>query len=362
MYDRLRRRARAAILPAVLVRWVICCLAALALLAGCGGGSSQVREGDIDAAQSQESMDDTVRSRGDQSGAGGQVRLAVVTHGEASSVFWSIVRNGISAAARETGAAVNYRSPDTYSLERMVHLIDAAVARQPDGLIVTIPDAGLDDAIRRARDAGIPVVSINSGLEESRKLKLLAHVGQPEFRAGYEAGQRLARAGARNAICINQEASNVSLNERCRAFAQAMRRAGGRARMVRVSFKESQNEGRRQVADAVEKRGVDGALTLSSASAEAVAEAVASGERERPFAAGTFDLSPAVLDAVQAGDLNFAIDQQPYLQGYLPVVLLDQLARNGVFPSDPDLINTGPTFITRRNAARVAQLSEAGIH
>jgi simple sugar transport system substrate-binding protein len=103
-------------------------------------------------------------------------------------------------------------------------------------------------------------------------------------------------------------------------------------------------------------------LTLSSATAEAVADALGSGERERPLAAGTFDLSPDVLDAVRDGELEFAIDQQPYLQGYLPVMLLDQLARRGVFPSDPGLINTGPTFITRENAARVAELSEAGIH
>ena len=346
----------------MLVRWLVWCVGALALLASCGGGSSQVREGDINAPPSEQGADDTVRSRGDQSGSGGQVRLAVVTHGEASSVFWSIVRNGISAAARETGAAVNYRSPDTYSIGRMEHLIDAAVARRPDGLIVTIPDEELDDAVRRARDSGIPVVSINSGLEDSRKLKLLAHVGQPEFRAGFEAGERLARAGARNAICVNQEASNVALDIRCRAFAQAMRRAGGRSRVVRVSFKESTNAGRRDVTTAISKPDVDGVLTLSSASAEAVADALSSGERKRPLAAGTFDLSPAVLAAVEDGKLDFAIDQQPYLQGYLPVVLLNQLARSGVFPSDPGLINTGPTFITRGNAARVAELSEAGIH
>jgi simple sugar transport system substrate-binding protein len=341
---------------------VVVSLAALALFAGCGGGSEQVREGDLNATQGETTPNDRVPGRPDQSGAGGRVRLAVVTHGEASSVFWSIVRNGIRQAARETGAEIDYRSPDTYNVDRMEHLIEMAVARRPDGLIVTIPDVKLEGAIRRARDSGVPVVSINSGLEESRKLELLAHVGQPEYRAGFEAGERLARAGARDAICINQEATNIALNTRCRAFARAMRRAGGRSRVVRVSFKESQNAAEARIADAIAAPGVDGALTLSSASAEAVADALSDGERERPLAAGTFDLSPDVLAAVKDGHLDFAIDQQPYLQGYLPVMLLNALATEGVFPSGPGLVNTGPTFITRNNVDRVAELSEAGIH
>src|SRR3954466_1571223 len=136
-------------------------------------------------------------SRGDD----GTVRIAVVTHGQASSPFWVIVRNGVDAAERQMNVQVDYEAPDVYSLDRMIALIDAAVASKPDGLVVSIPEPGLAPAIRRAVKAGIPVVSINSGSDVFRSLGVLAHVGQPEERAGFPAGRRLAPAGGRRGRC-----------------------------------------------------------------------------------------------------------------------------------------------------------------
>src|SRR5215208_7967804 len=111
-------------------------------------------------------------------GDDGQVRIAVVTHGQASSPFWVIVRNGVDAAERQMNVQVDYEAPDVYSLQRMVDLIDAAVASKPDGLVVSLPEPGLAAAIRRAVAAGIPVVSINSGSDVFRSLGVLGHVGQ----------------------------------------------------------------------------------------------------------------------------------------------------------------------------------------
>src|SRR3954449_4270425 len=138
----------------------------------------------------------------------GAVRIAVVTHGPAASKFWAIIRNGVDSAARRLDVLVDYQSPDVFSVERMSALIDRAVATKPDGLVVSIPSDGLAPAIRRAVKAGIPVVSINSGSDTFRQLGVLVHVGQVEDRAGLEAGRRLADAGVRNALCLNQEADN----------------------------------------------------------------------------------------------------------------------------------------------------------
>src|SRR3712207_5500988 len=135
----------------------------------------------------------------------GAVRIAVVTHGPASSKFWAIIRNGVDSAARRLDVLVDYEAPDEYALDRMSDLIDRAVATKPDGLVVSIPEAGLAPAIRRAVRAGIPVVSINSGSGQFRSLGVLAHVGQEEDRAGLEAGRRLVKAGVRRAICVNQQ-------------------------------------------------------------------------------------------------------------------------------------------------------------
>ena len=121
--------------------------------------------------------------------------LAVVTHGQASDPFWSVVQNGVNQAAEDMGVQVDYNSPETYDLVEMSQLIDAAVASQPDGLVVSIPDAdALGDSIKAAVDAGIPVISINSGSDVAAEFGLLTHIGQTEYEAGLGAGQRMGTA------------------------------------------------------------------------------------------------------------------------------------------------------------------------
>src|ERR687886_1360612 len=156
-------------------------------------------------------------------------RIAVVSHGQASDSFWAIVKKGVFDAGRREGVAVSYRAPETYDIARMRALIDEAISARLDGLVVSLPDVdGLAPAIRRAERAGIPVVSINSGSDRFRSLGILAHVGQPEHRAGVEAGQRLADAGVHDLLCVKQEGGNAGLTARFRGLAAAMRRAHGR--------------------------------------------------------------------------------------------------------------------------------------
>ena len=143
----------------------------------------------------------------------------------------------------------------------MRELIDEAVDSKPDGLVVSIPDPAIGPAIRRAVRSGIPVVSMNSGSDLWRQFGILAHVGQPEEPAGRGAGERLAAAGVRNAICINQEVGNKALDIRCAAFAKAMRRHGGRSKVLALNV-ENRNEAAPKLAAAIEKRKADGVLAL----------------------------------------------------------------------------------------------------
>jgi simple sugar transport system substrate-binding protein len=288
------------------------------------------------------------------------VRIAVVTHGQASSPFWAIVRNGVEAAARQMDVVVDYRAPDVYSVARMTTLIDQAVATRPDGLVVSIPEPAVAPAIRRATRSGIPVVSINSGAEVYRRLGVLAHVGQPEDRAGLQAGRRLAAAGVRRALCVNQEVGNAALDRRCRSFAEAMRAAGGTARVVSINLKNT-TATQRSLTRAIASPAVDGVLTLNTGGAQAALDAIVATNREDEVPLGTFDISPDVLDAVRVGRISFAIDQQAYLQGYLPIMLLGQYARYGLFAAQGDVIPTGPHFVTRANAAQAIRLSRRGI-
>ncbi|MGH2950324.1 MAG: substrate-binding domain-containing protein, partial [Solirubrobacteraceae bacterium] len=287
-------------------------------------------------------------------------RIAVVSHGQASDAFWAIVKRGVDDAARQTGVAVSYRAPDTYDVRRMRRLIDEAIGDRLDGLVVSLPDVpALAPAIRRAVRDGIPVISINSGSDEFRALGIDAHVGQPEWRAGLESGRRMAEEGVRNAICVNQEVGNAGLDLRCRAFAAGLRRSGGRSRQLAVDVQDPA-EAQRRIAEAVASGGIDGILTLGPGGAAPALAALRAGGALDSVRLATFDLSPEVLEAVRDGDMLFAVDQQPYLQGYLPIILLAERARHLLFPASGGLVPTGPEFVTAENAARVIELSRRG--
>jgi simple sugar transport system substrate-binding protein len=326
----------------------------VALLAGCGA-TTVVTEPTIVVTPGQ-APDEAPRA---PAGPSGGVRIAVVTHGQASSPFWAIVRNGVEAAARQMDVVVTYRAPDVYSVERMKAMIDQAVASRPDGLVVSIPEPGLAPAIRRAVRAGIPVVSINSGSDVYRRLGVLAHVGQPEERAGFEAGRRLAAAGAHRVLCVNQQIGNQGLAARCRGLARAMRGAGGRARVLGVDDQSPATP--RKIADAVRSGRIDGVLALNATSGIEAVKGVRQIGRSDAVKVATFDLGPDVLRAVRAGQLLFAVDQQAYLQGYLPIVLLTERARYGLFPAQGDVLPTGPNFVTARTAGKAIELSKRSI-
>jgi simple sugar transport system substrate-binding protein len=331
------------------VRQAAAILLALVLVGGCGGSSS-VREPDL-VLRGAAPSPSAPRTR-DQSG---RIQIWVVTHGQASSKFWTIVRNGIEAGSREANVQVTYRAPDIYNVGTMTRLIDEAVAAHPDGLVVSIPDDALEPAIRRAVRAHIPVISINSGSDLSRRVGALAHIGQPEEKAGYEAGRRLFAAGAKDALCVNQEPGNEGLDRRCAGFARALREAGGVSRVLAVDDKDVTATRRRLIEEAG-KPGIDSMLALNDTVAEIAVASV-----PRRVVLGTFDFSPTVLAAVRTGRIEFAVDQQPYLQGLLPIVFLAERARYGLFPAQGGIVPTGPTFITAKNAGQVERLSSLGI-
>ena len=319
-----------------------------AAVAGCGG-TTTVREPTIVVTGGEQAANPAARP------AGG-VRIAVVTHGQASSPFWAIVRNGVEAAARQMDVVVTYRAPDVYSLDRMKTMVEQAVASRPDGLVVSLPERGLAPAIRSAVRAGIPVVTINSGSDFYNRLGVLAHVGQPEDRAGFQAGRRLAASGVRHALCVNQQIGNQGLDARCRGLERAMREAGGTSRVFRIDDQSAATPQR--IKTAVRSGGIDGVLALNATGGIQAVKGLAGVGGVK---VATFDLGPDVLEAVKQKRLLFAVDQQAYLQGYLPVVLLTERARYGIFPAQGDVIATGPNFVTAANAEKAIELSRRSI-
>ena len=290
------------------------------------------------------------------SGSGGSEKIVMVTHGQAADPYWNIVKNGADEAARQVGVKLDYRAPETFDMIRMAELIDSATNQRPAGIVVSIPDASaLGPAIQAAVRAGIPVVSINSGADVASKLGTLIHVGQDEYATGNRVGQRLRDEGAKRVVCVNHEVGNTALDSRCRGVED-----GFGAKVAVIPTSTDYQEAKSKVAAALAgDTAVDAIVTLS---ASQVGEPAVEAAREtgRAVKVASFDLSPGFLEALQRGQASFAVDPQAFLQGYLSTVMLANRVRYGVMPAN-GLIESGPLFVTKKEAGQVLALSKKAI-
>jgi simple sugar transport system substrate-binding protein len=286
-----------------------------------------------------------------------EIRIIVVSHGQANDPFWSVVKNGVNKAAEDQKVAVEYRAPETFDMVKMAQLIDAAVNQKPAGLVVSIPDASaLGPSIKRAVAAGIPVISMNSGSDVSHKLGALLHVGQDEFTAGKIAGAKLKEMGGKDAICVNHEVGNVALDLRCQGFAQGF---GGKVKVVPSGNDPSEIKAKVKAALATDP-AIDTVMALgASLGGEAALAALKETGNIGKVRLASFDLSPNFLKAVENGEAVFAVDQQQFLQGYLPVTFLALYARYGLIPGGD--VPSGPNLITKDKAAKAIALAAQGI-
>lgn len=288
------------------------------------------------------------------------VRIVFVTHGQANDVYWSVVKNGVAAGAAAMGSVVDYQAPETFDVVRMARLIEAATASSPDGIVVSIPDAAaLEAPIMAAKAAGIPVVVIDTGLEQTAEWGLDLYVGGgSELENGIRVGEEMAKAGTKHVICVNQEVGNVSLDNRCNGLADSLGKAGGKVDIVAVTM-DPTDITRRVEAFLTANADVDGIVALGPSVAVPVLAMLKERGLEGKYKIGGFDLAPEVLDAIAAGTMLFSIDSQQYLMGYLPVVFLTQKAMYKTMPSAP--VWTGPAFVTKADAAAIVELSKQGI-
>jgi simple sugar transport system substrate-binding protein len=289
---------------------------------------------------------------GGTSGAGKGLDIEIVTHGQSSDPFWSIFVNGTKQAAADTGATVNYNAPSgtTFDINQMNQLIDAAVGKKPAGLVVSIPDANAEGPhIKAAVTAGIPVISANSGSDVYQSLGILTHVGQNEEIAGQKAGELMKAAGVTNAICINQEVGNAGLDARCKGFATGL---GGKSKVLAVQLTD-QSGAQQAISGALSADpSINGMMALGPTGAAPALKALQAANNSS-IKLATFDLSQDVLNAIKAGTVLFAVDQQQWLQGYLPVDFLVYYHLYGVLPGGGQPILTGPGIVDKSNVDTV---------
>lgn len=284
--------------------------------------------------------------------------IAVVAHGGANNPFWVVVFNAVNDACEDFGVSCTYDAPDTFDLPLMAQMIDAAIARQPDALIVSLPDiATLGEPINQAIELGIPVFSINSGSDIFEDVGILRHIGQTEYEAGLGAGERLAAAGGTTGVCVSHEQGNLALDERCRGFADGF---GGSVEVIASTTSDDAELYSLMDSYLSNNEDVDTILAVGPQPGEPAVRLLEDRGLDGTVALGAFDLSPVMLEAVQRGTMNFLIDQQQYLQGYLGVQTAVLYAQYGLLPGN-NVVLTGPGFVDASNADQVLDLAAKGI-
>jgi simple sugar transport system substrate-binding protein len=320
-------------------------VAALAFaLAGCSTGS-----GDSDS-----SSDTSTKSANTGSASKGDMRIDVITHANAGDSFWDVVKAGAVQAGKDEGVDLHYQSDG--DVGKQATLIDNAVAAGTDGLVISManPD-GLEESIKAAIAAGIPVITINSGIDKWKEFGAITHVGQSETLAGNAAGEQMSSLGVKNMLCVIQEAGNVGLEQRC---AGAKEKFSGKMTNLQVDNTDLAGSEATIESKLQADSSIDGILTLGGdMSGQAVKAVAAAGAK---IQVGTFDVNADVVKNIVGGKLAFAIDQQPYVQGYLGVtgIYLKLLNGNDIGGGEP--VYSGPAIITKDNADAVLKFAENG--
>src|SRR5689334_3305065 len=308
-----------------------------------------------------------------------ETRFVLVSHAPDSDSWWNTIKNAIKQAGEDFGVTVDYRNPSSGDLADMARIIEQASARNYDGVISSIADFDvLKKPIGQVVAKKIPLVTINSGTAaQSEQLGAIMHVGQPEYDAGKAAGERAKAAGVKSFLCVNHYATNPASFERCRGFGDAL---GVDYESATLDSGDDPTTIESKVAAYLRQNpSTNGVLTLGPTSASPTIRALEKSGQAGKMWMATFDLSDDISKAIKAGTVKFAIDQQPYLQGYIPVAVLatmkemkttdmkkvaDAVKANpktkkrfdeySLSPSyGPRHISSGPGFVTKENIGKV---------
>jgi simple sugar transport system substrate-binding protein len=335
-------------------RLLLAVLAVTALVAaacGGGGGSKSTSSGASGGGSSSSAGGSSTVNQTQGSG----LTFAMVTHSDEGS-FWSVVKKGAQQAAQDEGVKLIW-SPSNNDPQKEAQLIDAAVSQKVDGLAVSVPNASaIKDSLAKAKAAGIPIITLNSGADDFKALGALTHVGQTETIAGQAAGQRLKQAGVKKVLCVIHEQNNIGLQQRCDGVKKGF---GGPVTNLQVKGTADIATTQTEIKSKLQAdKSFDGVIALNPDIASAAKTAIKGASSNAKLA--TFDLSPSLLKDIQAGNVLFAVDQQQYLQGYLPIVFLKLYRENANTVGGGQPVLTGPGFVDKSNVATVQKLTEAG--
>lgn len=292
-----------------------------------------------------------------ETSASGSEKICVYTHGDGGT-FWSVAQKGAEAAAKDLGVTLDYQGSSN-DAAKQAQTIQAGVAAGCSAIAASAPDPeAIKSAMLAAHDAGLPTVTMNSGSSVFASLGAFTHVGQDEIIAGEQAGLKFNGMSVKHVLCPIQEAANVGLEQRCQGLKNTFKGTvtnfnldGGLADLTAATAKLQ--------AALQADPSIDAVFALN---ADIAAKAVLPAEKALGLTlkVGTVDMSPEALDAISAGTMEFAIDQQQYAQGYMSVVLLHLALSNGNELGGGQPIYSGPGFVMKDNVDKVKALVAAG--
>ncbi|MGW3244674.1 sugar ABC transporter substrate-binding protein [Streptomyces sp. NPDC001070] len=317
--------------------------AAVLLAAGCSSSSG--------GKKAEESADDAGAGKANTP----RMKIAMVTHAAPGDTFWDLIRKGAQAAAAKDNVELVYSNDPNAATQ--ANLIQNAIDQKVDGIAVTLakPDA-MKDAVAKAEAAGIPVVGFNAGLDNWKDQGLLEYFGQDESVAGEALGNKLNDLGAKHNICVIQEQGHVALEARCAGVKKTFK---GKTENLYVNGTDMPSVKSTITAKLKQDSGIDYVVTLGAPYALTSVQSVSDAGSKAKVA--TFDLNKDLVKAVQDGTVQFAVDQQPYLQGYLSVDSLWLYKTNGNFSGGGvSPVLTGPAFVDKDNVGSVAAFAAKG--
>jgi simple sugar transport system substrate-binding protein len=280
--------------------------------------------------------------------------VAMITHGVPGNAFWDLVRKGAETAAAKDNIELRYSADP--EAPNQANYVQAAIDSKVDGIAVTLakPDA-MAPAVAAAQAAGIPVVALNAGFDEWKKMGVQQYFGQDEALSGRTAGERLTTDGAKKVLCVIHEQGNVSLESRCAGVAQGFK---GTTEQINVNSKDMPSVEAALTAKLQQDPTIDHVMALDASIALTAVQSKKNANSNAVI--DTFDTNAELVAAIKNGDVKWAIDQQPFLQGYLAVDSLWLFLNNRNIIGGGTPVLTGPAFIDDSNIESIAKYAANG--
>jgi simple sugar transport system substrate-binding protein len=297
-------------------------------------------------------------SKGGGMGAGQantpRVTVAMITHEVPGDSFWDLIRKGAQAAADKDNIELRYSNDP--EAPNQANLVQSAIDSKVAGIAVTLakPDA-MGPAVKAAQAANIPVVAFNSGFDNFKAMGVQEYFGQDEKLAGVAAGERLTADGAKKVLCVIQEQGQVALESRCAGVTQGFK---GQTELLNVNSKDMPSVESTITAKLQQDPSIDHVVALGAPIALTAVQSVGNAGSKAEVV--TFDTNAALVDSIKKGDVKWAVDQQPFLQGYLAIDALWLFINNKNLIGGGQATLTGPSFIDKSNIDAVAELAKTG--